>query len=1527
MINEFSAFQINPNEAKMSKLLKGLNPSQQKAVTHETGPLLIIAGPGSGKTRTVVHSIAYAIENGVMPDQILAFSFTVKASEELRNRVKEIAGEEKGDLVNISTFHSFCRWVLRENIDKLGKGYARNFKALEENDQRKIVMNLTFIHNKQRVRSEIERIQSHKFPKPDEVLNFIKKCKAREISPSNAAAYAPDFQVSGDYAKIYESYEQRLKTMGWIDYESQQLFTDELFRGVPEVKAKWQDKFKLIFVDEYQDTDLVQYRVIKALAETRDQNLRVVGDDDQGIYGFRGADIQNILNFERDYPNAKVIPLGQNYRSTQRIVETSRALAEFNPDRREKELFTRNFEGEKVKYLHCENDEEEASTIATFIRRAVDEGGRLPSDSAVLYRTNKQAYAFKKAFNDLGIRYHIVRDSADTDTTGVSMMTIHKSKGLEFPNVFITGICKDLLPHYYNRDEKDWDEELRLLYVAMTRAKNWLCLSSYEEEAESQRKRGRSPFLERGYIPTSLLESIETLENIPIPPNPEEMVVQVGTEGATEYVEPLPEKLLGDGMTVLGIDPGIQNVGWSITQKSPIGYTVLKYGTQTTTGWQNTLVQTESTVNELIALHHPDAIAVEKLEGATEDWFLYVAGCVATIRSIADQHGIECHLYTPQHVKYVATGNRNACKEDVQKGVKSVCNLPQIPEPHHSADAIATSLCYLRSYLNSSRFEGNKRKQEHYEVGCGYLDKKHYEAAIDTFKETINIDPIYTEAHCDLARAYLGLGKLEEAENSAKEALRLDANYQPARALLTDIKQSHVNRGKDYLKKDELVEAENSAREARRLDPNCQETDALLGAIKLAYYNRGRNHLDNRRYDEAITAFKETINKYSSFIEAYCGLARAYLGQDKLIEAEKLVNEALRLQEDNQDALQVLEDIKQEYYERGISYLEQGDLVSAENLARDALRLGHQLAHDLLEAIKQAYYNRGCDHLENRRYDEAITAFRETINKYPSFTEAHCGLGWAYLGKDNLAMAGRSVRSAYELDPNSRPVLQLMEAIKERHCEIGTDDLNQGNLSAAEESVNEALRLDPNDPHYQPAQDLLNAIKQIYYNRGSTYLKQGDWDAAADSARNALRLDKNYLPARELRETIRKLYYDQGLDYIADRAFDKAVKSLQKAKDIDPNDKAVWSNLGLAYYWIDEYANTARCYRKVTDLDPKDKNAYSNLGNAYFWMGEYADAIEPLQKACAIDPNCEKFHYYLGRAQFELDRLEEAKRAAEKALEINPNYQPTSELLKKIKKRSHKIIRRNNPNMILIPAGEFQMGCDDRDAPTNEKPIHTVYLDDFYIDKYPVTNVEYKKFVDANPLWRKDSVSRKYHNGGYLKHWNGNNYPSGKANHPVVYVSWYAAIAYAQWVGKRLPTEAEWEKAARGDLVSQIYPWGNLIDPSKANYSRNVKQTTLVDDYPANNYGLYDMAGNVWEWCLDRYNEDFYVKSSCRNPFAGGTLKHVIDFFRNVKNPRVLRGGSWSVEPQDVRSSARTWKSPDTPCPDLGFRCVMTVTP
>ena len=246
--------------------------------------------------------------------------------------------------------------------------------------------------------------------------------------------------------------------------------------------------------------------------------------------------------------------------------------------------------------------------------------------------------------------------------------------------------------------------------------------------------------------------------------------------------------------------------------------------------------------------------------------------------------------------------------------------------------------------------------------------------------------------------------------------------------------------------------------------------------------------------------------------------------------------------------------------------------------------------------------------------------------------------------------------------------------------------------------------------------------------------------------------------------------------------------------------------------------------------------------------------------------------------------------------------------------------------MVSIPAGEFQMGSNDPESQTDEQPVHTVYVDAFFMDEHEVTNLEYKKFVLANPRWSKDRIDKAFHNGSYLKHWKGNDYPSGYANHPVTWVSWYAAMAYAGWAGKRLPTEAEWEYAARGGLVGQKYPWkGDVIDLGKANYGKNVGETTPVGKYPPNGYGLYDMAGNVWERCLDEYNKDFYFTSPRENPLSGAnSVDWIISNFTSVKKSRVLRGGSWFSSPKFVRVASRGRGSPTDTDVNYGFRCART---
>ena len=1523
----------------MSKFLEGLNRSQREAVTHETGPLLIIAGPGSGKTRTVAHSIAYAIEVlKVVPNRIAAFTFTRKAKDELKNRVSEIIENELANNIWISTFHSFCGSVVNTDLEPLRIEY----------DQEPTVKELLHLKS-ERIRAEIEYIQHHRFPEPDDVLPFITPCEESNINSSDAREYVPDPQMADIYVDTLKKYEQLADDDS--PYTRVQLLTYLLFRDVPEVKKKWQEKFDLIFVDEYQDTDQVQYQIIKDLSE-RHQNLRVVGDDDQGIYGWRGADIQNILNYEQGYLKPTVISLGQNYRSTRQIVNASRAIIDFNPDRREKKLFTNNPEGDKVKHLHCEDREAEASTIAGFICRAIQSGWTANDFVVLCPSTKDQAAPFKEAFANSGIPFHVSESSLDMPTNGVSIMTIHKSKGLEFPNVFVAGVCSGLLPHHRSKEE-NWDEALRLLYVAMTRAENWLCLSSYEKDSSDKNthfKRGPSRFL--GFIPQSLVTRIKTLDNIAIPSRTKKIIVVEDTEESPKDATSLPMR----HQTVLGIDPGKENVGWSITQRLPDRYTVCKYDTERPEGQP-----IDRKINELIMKYSPDAISVEKLEGATDEWFLHVAGCVAQIRSIADQRDIECHFYSPQDVKYAVTGNKKASKEEVQQAVRQVCNLKEIPEPHHSADAIATSLCYLRNYLNYSRFQNNARMREHYDLGSAYLGIRQYNEAIVEFEKTINnapmIDPMYTKAHCGLTRAYLGLGKLDEAEHLANEALRLDSNYQPALKLLEQIKKEHYKRALTYLKIEQ--------------------------------------------YDEAITEFNEALNRDPNFIDAYCGLGKAYLEKGNLREAENSAKKALKLNNNYQSALYVLESIKQRYCELARDYLEHGALVKAENLAKEVLRLdaNYQPARELLEIIKQAYidkgndclrrnkleeakkaaeealmlnpnyqpalklleeikseyYNSGRNHLNNQQYDEAIAAFEETVDRYPKFTAAYCGLGQAYLGKGSLTAAEKSAKAALKLENNYQPALHVLESIKQKYCELARGYLNHSDLVKAENLAKEALRRDDN---YQPAHELLDAIKQTYcdqgythlnnrqhdkaiaaftetinrdsslieahYGLGCAYLEHGKLVEAEDSVQKALRLDNNcarvyallekiiqahcdlgssylklykleeaensakqalrlepsYQPAHELLGTIQKRYFTGGLISIERGSYASAIELLQKASNLNPNDKYVYTNLGRAYYWIDEYDKAASCYQKAADIDPNDKTIHSNLGNAYYWMGDYDEAIRHLQKARNLDMDCEKIAYYLGRTWLALDKLEEAKWATEKALNIVPDYQPVLEVLEEIEQafaaREDKRKLMSIDTMILIPS------------------------DQFYMDKYPVTNEQYSKFIAANPQWSKNYIGRKYHDGNYLKHWNGNNYPSGESNHPVVYVSTYAAKAYAQWVKKRLPTETEWEKAARGSLIDKKYPWGNSIDSSKANYGSKVGCPTPIGSYPSNNYGLYDMAGNVWEWCFD--------ESPNGSPIY------------------VWRGGSWGTPAQMLRVSSRYNPIPTRTMGSVGFRCVRSVT-
>ena len=253
--------------------------------------------------------------------------------------------------------------------------------------------------------------------------------------------------------------------------------------------------------------------------------------------------------------------------------------------------------------------------------------------------------------------------------------------------------------------------------------------------------------------------------------------------------------------------------------------------------------------------------------------------------------------------------------------------------------------------------------------------------------------------------------------------------------------------------------------------------------------------------------------------------------------------------------------------------------------------------------------------------------------------------------------------------------------------------------------------------------------------------------------------------------------------------------------------------------------------------------------------------------------------------------------------------------------------------MVLVPAGEFEMGSNDAEAWKNEQPVRKVYVDAFYMDRTEVTNLQFQEFLLENPRWQKVHVGAQFAGDTYLRLWSGNNYPNGKANHPVVFVSWYAAMAYAEWADKRLPTEAEWEYAARGGLNGKKYPNGNTITAQDANFGSNIKDTTPVGKYPPNGYGLYDMAGNVLEFCLDEYDGEFYFtfppNGVARNPLSGAnSVEWVLNNYANIKSARVLRGGAWNAQVHFVRCAQRSYNNTPTHSNGQGgFRCVKSITP
>ena len=375
------------------QIYEGLNKEQEEAVLHDEGPLLILAGAGSGKTRVLTHRIAHLIEERkVNPWNIMAITFTNKAAEEMRERVDKIVGFGS-DSIWVATFHSTCVRMLRRFIDRLG--YENNFTIYDTDDQKTLIKEVC------KMLDIDTKVHKDRF-----LLSAISSAKNEMISPDKYEATASDW-TQRTVAQVYGIYQDKLKKNNALDFDDLLVKTVELFEQCPDVLENFQERFRYIMVDEYQDTNTVQFKFVSLLAK-KYKNLCVVGDDDQSIYKFRGANIANILNFEEVFPQAKVIKLEQNYRSTGNILAAANEVIQNNYGRKAKKLWTNNDKGSEVHFRQFSNGFEEAEYIVGEISRRAREGEGRYKDCAILYRTNAQSRLFEEKFLMANIPYRIV---------------------------------------------------------------------------------------------------------------------------------------------------------------------------------------------------------------------------------------------------------------------------------------------------------------------------------------------------------------------------------------------------------------------------------------------------------------------------------------------------------------------------------------------------------------------------------------------------------------------------------------------------------------------------------------------------------------------------------------------------------------------------------------------------------------------------------------------------------------------------------------------------------------------------------------------------------------------------------------------------------------------------------------------------------------------------------------------------------------------------------------------------------------
>ena len=540
---------------------KELNSSQYKAITRSKGPLLILAGAGSGKTRALTYRIAYHIkEKGVAPKDFLAVTFTNKAAQEMKKRLVKLVGK-RANTIWITTFHSACARILRRDIQRLG--YKNTFTIYDQDDSKRLIRNCL---------KDLD-YDTKKFP-PAFVAGVISSAKNELIDPEEFAKMTDNFKEEV-VADVYYAYRERLLENNALDFDDLLNVTVSIFELFPEILNKYQEQFRFIMIDEYQDTNKAQYRLVNLLAE-KYRNITVVGDEDQSIYGWRGADIRNILNFEKDFPESKTIKLEQNYRSSKTILETANDLIANNSERKPKTLWTENVEGSPVTVYQAKDDIDEAEFIISQIKSKK----RKLNDVAVFYRVNAQSRSLEEACMRYKIPYQIIggvkfyeREEVKDILAYLKVInnpndSVSFERIINKPNRGIGKTTQDNLKRKSRKEKKPLNEilkeeikEINLSTKAMEQAKKLIKLLDNVQKSDSIVKSIKLVLKQTKY--KEFLQRIHPSDFEDRLANIEELLIS-----AAEFEHNNPEKKLNDYLEEVALVSGIDDADFDKAQLS-----------------------------------------------------------------------------------------------------------------------------------------------------------------------------------------------------------------------------------------------------------------------------------------------------------------------------------------------------------------------------------------------------------------------------------------------------------------------------------------------------------------------------------------------------------------------------------------------------------------------------------------------------------------------------------------------------------------------------------------------------------------------------------------------------------------------------------------------------------------------------------------------------------------------------------------------------------------------------------------------